>query len=146
MKCTDQGETYIDADIKINSSNAGRSPLLRHFDDRRVTKCLRECFGLQMTRAIVNHHREIRPDVSNEYAKVGISTIRRSAKNVFGDVCKNYRTKKTGNKNPDSIWCLARREFVCNYNINFAKGTRLVRQWWASLCANSSRKKCTLVR
>ena len=122
MRCTGQGETDIDAGIKINACNSGRSPLLRDVDNRRVAKCLREGFGLQMTRSIVNRGREISPEVSNEYAKVSISTIRRSAKTAFSGVCKNRRTKKTGNKDPSSIWCLARHEFALQLQQQFRQG------------------------
>ena len=121
-RCTNEGKTYIDAGVKINACNSGRSPLLRDVDNRRVAKCLREGFGLQMTRAIVNRRRETDAEVNNEDAKVSISTIRRSAKNVFNGVCRNRRTKKTGNKDPESIWCLARHEFALQLQQQFREG------------------------
>ena len=122
MRCKAEGKTYIDAGIKINACNSGRSPSLRDVDHRRVAKCLREGFGLQMTRAIVNRRREEDQTVRNDHVKVSIATIRRSAKTTFSGVCKNRRTKKTGNKDPDSIWCLARHEFALQLQQQFREG------------------------
>ena len=97
-----------------------------------------------MTRAIVNRHREVDQTVRNDHVKVSIATIRRSAKTTFSGVCKNRRTKKTGNKDPDSIWCLTRHEITLQLQQQFREGDdpgpTMVDI--TGLCANSLRRSC----
>ena len=113
MDCKANGIDDVDAGKKINASNSGRKTLLRDCDNRRVAKCLHEGFGLQLTRAIINRSRE---------TKVSISTIRQSAKKAFSGQCRNRRHKKTGSKDPNGIWCLARHEFALQLQQQFREG------------------------
>ena len=115
MACVDNGEQNIDAGKKLGASNSGRRTKLTNDDNIRIAKCLREGFGTQMTRAIINNGR-------TRANRVSISCVRRSAKRSFAGECRNRRTKKTGNKDPESIWCVCRHEFALQLQQQFREG------------------------
>ena len=95
------GNGDVDAGIKLNASNSGRKRKLDDVSDRIVSKSLRMGFGLEMTTAIVNQ----KLGAGNE---ISLSTVRRSAKSVFGGKCHNRANKKTGSRDPDSPWTKGR--------------------------------------
>ena len=95
------GNVDVDAGIKLNAKNSGRKRKLSKVHDRCVAKSLAMGFGLEMTTAIVNH----KLGAGNE---VCLSTVRTSAKKVFGGKCHNRAKKKTGNRDPDSPWAIGR--------------------------------------
>ena len=117
VRCEDTGETSgnIDAGRKLGACNSGRRPKLTELDDRNVARCLREGFGAQMTWAIINNGKA-------PADKVHISSVKRSAKRAFSGECHNRRTKKTGNKDPTSIWCVCRHEFSLQLQQQFREG------------------------
>ena len=119
-KCQDAGEQVIDAGKKAGAKNSDRHSKLNDGEHRAVAKCLRDGFGTQMTRAIVNKARENRE--GHVASKVSISTILRSAKNKFGGSCHNRRTKKTGSKDVNSIWCVSRHAFALQLQQQFREG------------------------
>ena len=117
-QCNGQGQDACDAGKKINACKSGRRCTLEDKDHRRVANLLREGFGTQMTRAIINKTREQETGAS----PVSKSTIRRSAKNAFGGECRNRGKKKTGSKDPKSVWCMARHELSLQLQQQFREG------------------------
>ncbi len=117
MRCKDTGETSgnIDAGRKLGACNSGRRPKLTELDDRNVARCLHEGLGCQLTWAIINNGKA-------PADKVHISSVKRSAKRAFSGECHNRRTKKTGNKDPTSIWCVCRHEFSLQLQQQFREG------------------------
>ena len=115
-RCHDDGITVFDAGIKVNANKSGRRSKLDDSASRVVARCLREGMGLQLTRAIVNK------DCTNAADKVSLSAVRRSAKTAFEGECRNRGTKKTGSKDPSSVWCLARHEFALQLQQQFREG------------------------
>ena len=69
-----------------------------------------------MTHMIVNH----KLGANNE---VSLSTVRRSAKQVFGGKCHNRATKKTGSRDINSPWANARLAFALQLQQQFAEWT-----------------------
>ena len=87
--------------MKQGAHNSGRKRKMSVGLDKITATCLRGNFGLEMTTCIVNH----KLGSGNE---VSLSTVRRSAKQIFGGKCHNRATKKTGCRDPDSPWCIGR--------------------------------------
>ena len=92
---------YAFAGMKQGARNSGRKRKMSVELDKTTATCLRGNFGLEMTTCIVNH----KLGSGNE---VSLSTVRRSAKQIFGGKCHNRVTKKTGCRDPDSPWCIGR--------------------------------------
>ena len=112
LRCIKNGQEQgveIDAGKKMNAQRSGRKSLLNIDESVKVARCLREGFGLQMTRAIINRERE--KEHGNQVIKVHKSSVQRSAKKVFSGECRNRGTKPTGNRDPTSVWCTARHEW-----------------------------------
>ena len=102
--CLDQGILNFDAGKKRNAHKSGRKRKLTDSESRLVAKCLRQDFGLEMSTAIINHK-------LGDGNEVSLSTVRHSAKTVFGGKCHNRATKKTGNRDVNSPWCQGRFAF-----------------------------------
>lgn len=85
----------------MGACNSGRKRKLSAALNNTVANCLRENFGLELTAAIVNHK-------LGEGNEVSLSSVRRSAKQVFGGRCHNRATKKTGCRDAESAWCIGR--------------------------------------
>ena len=118
-QANEQGVDVVDAGTKAGAKNSGRKSKLSMDDSRKVARCLREGFGLQMTRAIINREKEKQ---QGPQVKVSKSTVQRSAKATFSGECRNRGTKPTGNKDPTSVWCLARHEFALQLQQQFREG------------------------
>lgn len=93
----------MDADKKIDASQSGRKSKLSTEENAKLAQCLTSSFGLELSTTILNYKR-----ISNGQQTVCKSTVRNSAKRVFGGRCYNRQTKKTGSKDTTSKWSQAR--------------------------------------
>ena len=83
--------------------------------DVTVVRCLQRGYGLEMTHSIISQ--KLTP------VKVSMETVRRSAKRAYSGRCKNRSTKKTGSKDKDSKWAVARKGLTLQLSEQFREDT-----------------------
>ena len=115
----DSGVDVKDIDVvNMRKKSTGRPRKLNDTLDRVVAKSLSKGFGMQLTASVVNKKADL---MGTE--KVHISSVYRSARKVFGGSCHNRPLKKTGSKDVDSVWCIARLAFALQLAQQFREDT-----------------------